>query len=239
MKNFLGWTLASALVFGAGLNAWAQEPSTDDDKTLYALGMEIGKSLSVFELEDKELNWVLMGLKAQVKGQANESYASFAAKIRDLAQSRREKQGARAKTEGVAFLAAEEKKANAKKTESGLIYTAITAGTGATPKATDKVKVHYRGTLINGEEFDSSYKRNSPAEFPLNRVIPCWTEGVQLMKVGGKSRLVCPSNIAYGERGTPGIPPNSTLIFEVELLEIVAAPAPKAAPAPAPAPATP
>ena len=109
----------------------------------------------------------------------------------------------------------------AQKTASGLVYRELKPGTGASPKATDTVKVHYRGTLLDGTEFDSSYKTNEPVEFPLNAVIPCWTEGVQLMKVGGKSRLVCPANIAYGDRGAPPvIPPGATLIFEIELLGI-------------------
>jgi len=109
----------------------------------------------------------------------------------------------------------------AQKTSSGLIYRELNPGTGPSPHATDVVKVHYRGTLSDGTEFDSSYKRNQPAEFPLNRVIPCWTEGVQIMKVGGKSRLTCPSAIAYGEAGSPPvIPPGATLTFEIELLGI-------------------
>jgi FKBP-type peptidyl-prolyl cis-trans isomerase FkpA len=105
---------------------------------------------------------------------------------------------------------------------SGLVYKSIKDGSGAQPVATDVVKVHYRGTLQDGTEFDSSHKRGQPAEFPLNRVIKCWTEGVQKMKVGGKAQLTCPPGIAYGERGTPGgpIPPNATLNFEVELLGI-------------------
>ena len=108
------------------------------------------------------------------------------------------------------------------KTASGIGITTLKAGTGASPKSTDTVKVHYRGTLTNGNEFDSSYKRGQPATFPLNRVIACWTEGVQKMKVGGKAKLLCPPNLAYGSRGVPGtIPPDSTLIFEVELLEII------------------
>lgn len=108
----------------------------------------------------------------------------------------------------------------AQKTASGLVYRVVTAGSGASPKATDTVKVHYRGTLTSGKQFDSSYG-GPPAEFPLNRVIPCWTEGVQLMKVGGKSTLVCPSSIAYGESGAPpDIPGGATLIFEIELLGI-------------------
>jgi FKBP-type peptidyl-prolyl cis-trans isomerase FkpA len=106
----------------------------------------------------------------------------------------------------------------------GLVYTSVKDGTGASPAATDVVRVHYRGTFPDGKEFDSSHKRGQPAEFPLNRVIKCWTEGVQKMKVGGKAKLVCPPGLAYGERGTPGgpIPPGATLHFEVELLGIVA-----------------
>lgn len=106
---------------------------------------------------------------------------------------------------------------------SGLIYQSLKEGSGAQPEPTDVVRVHYRGTLPSGKEFDSSYGRGQPAEFPLNRVIPCWTEGVRMMKVGGKARLICPPAIAYGERGAGGgaIPPNATLHFEVELLGIV------------------
>jgi len=108
------------------------------------------------------------------------------------------------------------------KTPSGLAITMLKEGSGGSPKSTETVKVHYRGVLTNGKEFDSSYGRGQPATFPLNRVIPCWTEGVQMMKVGGKAKLVCPSNLAYGGRGVPGvIPPDSTLVFEVELLEIL------------------
>ena len=105
--------------------------------------------------------------------------------------------------------------------KSGLVYQSLKEGSGASPAATDTVKVHYRGTFQDGREFDSSYKRGEPTEFPLNRVIPCWTEGVQLMKPGGKARLTCPPAIAYGERGAGGlIPPNSTLNFEIELVSV-------------------
>lgn len=115
--------------------------------------------------------------------------------------------------------AAEPKEA---KTASGLVITMLKEGSGARPKSSDTVKVHYRGVLADGKEFDSSYGRGQPATFPLSRVIPCWTEGVQLMKTGGKAKLVCPPQIAYGSQGSPGaIPPNATLTFEVELLEIV------------------
>ena len=108
------------------------------------------------------------------------------------------------------------------KTASGIVITTLKEGTGASPKSTETVKVHYRGVLEDGKEFDSSYGRGQPATFPLNRVIACWTEGVQTMKVGGKAKLLCPAKLAYGSRGVPGtIPPDATLIFEVELLEIV------------------
>lgn len=213
--------------------SWADTPAptTDEDKAFYALGVMLGQNIDVFSLSERELSFVVQGLTQKVQGKENKDLASFQEKLRGIAQARMEKKAAANEAEGQAFLDQEAKKPGATKTKSGLVISHITEGKGASPKETDKVKVHYRGTLMNGTEFDSSFKRNKPAEFPLNRVIPCWTEGVQKMKVGGKARLVCPANIAYGKRGTPGIPPNSTLIFEVELLEIVAAAKPAAKPA--------
>jgi FKBP-type peptidyl-prolyl cis-trans isomerase FkpA len=120
-----------------------------------------------------------------------------------------------------AAAAAAAKEAGASVTSSGLVYRSLKDGKGASPAATDTVQVHYRGSFPDGKEFDSSYKRNEPTEFPLNRVIPCWTEGVQKMKVGGKAKLTCPAAIAYGSRGAGGvIPPNATLQFEIELLSV-------------------
>jgi FKBP-type peptidyl-prolyl cis-trans isomerase FkpA len=218
--------------------SWADTPapSSDEDKAFYALGVMLGQNIDVFSLSEKELSFVVLGLTQKVQGKEDKDLASFQEKLRGIAQARMEKKAAANEAEGTAFLTKEAAKPGATKTESGLVITQLTEGKGDSPKATDKVKVHYRGTLMDGSEFDSSYKRNKPAEFPLNRVIPCWTEGVQKMKVGGKARFVCPANIAYGKRGTPGIPPNSTLIFEVELIEILPAPAPAAVPA---KPATP
>ena len=106
------------------------------------------------------------------------------------------------------------------RTPSGLVFQSLSPGQGTTPKVSDSIQVHYRGTLIDGTEFDSSFKRGQPIDFALANVIPCWTEGLQLMKVGGKAKLICPSEIAYGDRGTGNIPPGATLIFEVELLGI-------------------
>ena len=119
------------------------------------------------------------------------------------------------------FVQAAAKEPGAKVTASGLVFRSLQDGQGISPMATDKVRVHYRGTFPDGKEFDSSYKRNQTIEFPLNGVIPCWTEGVQLMKVGGKAKLTCPPAIAYGSRGAGGvIPPNATLQFEVELVAV-------------------
>jgi FKBP-type peptidyl-prolyl cis-trans isomerase FkpA len=123
---------------------------------------------------------------------------------------------------GKEFLDKAAKEKGAVKTDSGLVYLSLKEGAGDSPKTTDTVKVHYRGTLPDGREFDSSYKRNKPIDFKLDAVIKCWTEGVQKMKPGGKAKLVCPSSLAYGENGAGEmILPGATLVFEVELLEVV------------------
>jgi FKBP-type peptidyl-prolyl cis-trans isomerase FkpA len=146
---------------------------------------------------------------------------TYQAQINQLAQTRIKATAAKQKQLSKGFLETAAKEKGAEKTASGLIYTPIKAGTGPQPKSTDVVKVHYTGTLIDGTVFDSSVKRGQPAEFPLNQVIPCWTEGVAKMKVGGKAKLICPCEIAYGDQGQPPtIPGGATLIFEVELLDI-------------------
>jgi FKBP-type peptidyl-prolyl cis-trans isomerase FkpA len=198
------------------------QPQTEDEKTLYALGMSIGRSLSVFSLTPEQLEFVRAGLYAQVKGDKPAvNIEEYGPKIQALATARQSARAVGEKEKGEAFLAKAAKEKGAEKTASGLIYQQLKAGTGASPTAEDSVKVHYRGTLIDGKEFDSSYQRGEPASFPLNGVIRCWTEGVQKMKVGGKAKLVCPSSIAYGDRGAPpDIPAGATLVFEVELLEV-------------------
>ena len=145
----------------------------------------------------------------------------FQKKLQEIANEQKKKVADENAKASADFLAENAKKDGIKVTESGLQYEVITEGDGASPKATDVVKVHYEGTLISGQIFDSSIKRGEPVEFPLNQVIPGWTEGVQLMKVGSKYRFFIPSNLAYGEQGAGGmIAPNSALVFEVELLEI-------------------
>jgi FKBP-type peptidyl-prolyl cis-trans isomerase FkpA/FKBP-type peptidyl-prolyl cis-trans isomerase FklB len=146
----------------------------------------------------------------------------FYPKIRELQTTRMAAAATKEKDAGAAFLTKAATEAGANKLPSGVIVTTVKEGTGPNPTSADTVKVHYHGTLVNGKVFDSSVERKEPATFPLGGVIPCWTEGVQQIKVGGKAKLVCPSELAYGDRGAPpDIAPNSVLIFEVELLEIV------------------
>ncbi len=206
------------------LLAAPQDPANDDQKTLYALGLAISQSLGTFSLSEAELDMVKNGLTDGVlKRPPKADLQTFGPKIQQLQQSRVALVAEGEKKAGAAFLAKAASEKGATKTESGIVITTIKPGTGAVPKATDTVKVHYHGTLADGTVFDSSIKRGEPATFPLDKVIKCWTEGVQQIKVGGKSRLVCPSNLAYGDGGSPPIiKPGSTLVFEVELLEVVA-----------------
>lgn len=212
-----------AIVAGAGPVS-AQELKSDDDKALYAIGVALADRLAPFALTAAELELVKAGLADAVLGRERKADPrEQMARIQQLRSARAATVAAAEKKAGDAYLAKAASATGARKTESGLVMTTLKAGSGPSPKATDKVKVHYHGTLTDGSVFDSSVQRGQPATFPLNGVIKCWTEGVQLMKVGGKSRLVCPAELAYGERGAPPrIKPGATLIFEVELLEIVA-----------------
>lgn len=197
------------------LPAWADDPKTEEDKTLYALGLALARELQVFNLSPAEAEQVKRGFADALSGKKPVvDLEAYGPRIQTLAQTRRASQSKD-------FLEKAAKEKGAVKTDSGLVYLSLKEGSGATPKASDTVKVHYRGTLTDGREFDSSYSRNSPAEFPLGGVIKCWTEGVAKMKVGGKAKLVCPAAIAYGDRGAGNmIPPGATLVFEVELLEV-------------------
>lgn len=196
---------------------------TDDEKTIYALGLSIYRSLTPFNLSPAEVEIVKRALSDAASGKPAEDLSTWGPKIEPLARSRAERAAVEQKAASKAFLEKAAAEPGAVKSESGLVYREIRPGTGPSPKPTDTVKVNYRGTLIDGTEFDSSYKRNEPAQFPLNGVIPCWTEGLQKMKVGGKATLVCPSDIAYGDHGKPPIPGGAALIFEVELLEVAGA----------------
>ncbi len=199
----------------------ASELKTEEQKTIYALGLYFGRNLTQFNLTPSELTLFEQGLRDSAGGKKPAvDLAVYGPKLQELARTRASSGAATQKSKSKSFLETAAKEPGAVKTDSGLIFRSLKPGTGASPKATDQVKVHYHGTLIDGTVFDSSVNRGQPAEFRLNSVIPCWTEGVQKMKVGEKAKLVCPSTIAYGDQGRPGIPGGATLIFEVELLGI-------------------
>ena len=223
--------IALAAILPAGL-AQAEEIvlETEDQKTFYALGVMLSGNLAAFDLTPEELEVVKQGVTDGALGRDPKiDVSAQRAHFQKLAQARLEAAAAKEKEKSAGFLEKAAKEDGAVKTDSGLIYIETKAGEGATPKSTDLVTVHYHGTRVDGSVFDSSVDRGSPASFPLNGVIPCWTEGVQKMKQGGKARLICPSEIAYGDHGSPPkIKPGATLVFDVELLEVADA---KAAPA--------
>jgi FKBP-type peptidyl-prolyl cis-trans isomerase FkpA len=203
----------------------APVPTTDEQKTFYTLGVLLSQQIEPFELKAEELAMVQKGLADGVnKTKPVVETQDFMEKVQAMARTRMEAASQKAAAAGVAYLDKTSKETGFTKTASGMLVKHTTPGTGAAPAATDNVKVHYEGRLIDGKVFDSSKARGEPATFPLNGVIACWTEGVQTMKVGGKAQLVCPANLAYGPQGSPPtIPPQSTLVFDVELLEIVKA----------------
>ncbi len=200
----------------------AQVPvNTDTKKEIYAVGLDIYRSLESLDLSADEIEVVKRALSDAKAGKPLVDFDEWRPKVADLARERAVRVAKRVKEQSDKYLAEAAKAPGAVRTPSGLVYLETEKGTGETPKATDTVTVNYRGKLTNGTEFDSSYKRNMPSSFPLNRVIPCWTEGVQKMKVGGKATLTCPSDIAYGDSGQPpNIPGGAALVFDIELLEI-------------------
>jgi FKBP-type peptidyl-prolyl cis-trans isomerase FkpA len=215
--------LVAAVVSLAAPRVQAITLQTDDQKIVYTLGNAMSRQLETFQFSPEEVDIFIAGLKdGLTKAKPAVDVDVYGKQIRAFAEKRQAAAVAKEQEAAKPFLEKAAAEPGAKKTASGLIYKEITPGTGAAPKETDKVKVHYKGTLMDGTEFDSSYKRNEPATFPLKGVIKCWTEGLQLMKVGGKSQLVCPSDIAYGNAGRPPlIKPGAPLVFEVELIEIV------------------
>jgi FKBP-type peptidyl-prolyl cis-trans isomerase FkpA len=197
-------------------------PATESAKTLYAIGLVMSQNLGPLKLTAAELVSVQEGLTDGVLGRSPKvELATYGPKLQEFAKGRLGAAAAGEKKAGAAFVAKEAAQPGAVKQPTGFVYKEVKAGTGAAPKATDKVKVHYRGALADGTVFDSSIERGEPVTFPLNGVIPCWTQGLQLMKEGGKARLVCPSELAYGDEGrAPKIKGGATLVFDVELLSI-------------------
>ena len=221
----MGMLMLSVLACNEKGGSASVELKSEDDKTFYAMGVMLGSNLQRLELTDHELGALYKGVIAAAKSAEPEvDMAIYQPKIQQMFKARMEAVSKKQKESGKKFLDDYVAKSGgkAKKTESGLVYEVIKEGTGKMPTATDTVEVHYHGTLTNGEVFDSSVDRGKTISFPLNRVIPGWTEGVQLMVVGDKFTFIIPSDLAYGPSGIPqaGIGPNATLIFEVELLEI-------------------
>jgi FKBP-type peptidyl-prolyl cis-trans isomerase FkpA/FKBP-type peptidyl-prolyl cis-trans isomerase FklB len=216
-------TLTGSVIVPATRAQSSPELKTDEQKTLYAIGLAVAGSLAQFALSPADLELVKAGITDGVLNRQRQvDLQAYGVKIQELQKQRASVVAAAEQKAGQAVLDKAAAEKGAVKTASGLVIVPIKPGTGPSPKPTDKVKVHYHGTLADGSVFDSSVQRGEPASFPLNGVIPCWTEGLQLMKVGGKSRLVCPANLAYGDRGAPPrIKPGATLVFEVELLEIL------------------
>ena len=249
MKRFILIVSASLLA----LPLFGQEKSTQlkdqKDKVSYSIGLQIGSNLSRQKVEVNP-DVLAAGIKDAITGKPQLTQDQIKDVMTQFEKGMEQKQkelGEKNKTDGAKFLEENKKKPGVKTTASGLEYKVIKEGTGPTPKPTDMVTVNYRGTLINGTEFDSSYKRGQPATFPVNGVINGWTEALQLMKKGSKFELFIPPNLAYGERAVgPDIGPNATLIFEVELLDVKPppTPAPQASPKanpqapPRPSPAT-
>lgn len=224
MKSMNRIVLATILLAAP---AWAADVKleTDTEKEIYMLGVSVARNLSIFNLTEVEMQFFQAGLADGMQGVTPRVDVNvYGPKIQDLAKTRSVQTAEVESKASQEFLKRAEAEKGAVKTASGLIYSDLTAGSGPSPATTSTVKVNYAGTLRDGTVFDSSYERKEPVTFPLNQVIPCWTEGLQKMKVGGKAKLVCPADIAYGDQGAPPlIKPGAPLVFEVELLEVLAA----------------
>ena len=195
---------------------------TEDQKMLYFLGQALNLKIKQFEFTEAETKSIVKGFSESLAGKKSMVDETYGMKLNGYLAKKQEAIVAKQKDASKPFLNKMALEKGAEKLPSGVIYIPVKEGTGVTPKATDMVKVHYHGTFPDGKVFDSSVDRGTPAEFPLSGVIPCWTEGVQKIKVGGKAKLVCPSDTAYGDQGADGaIPGGATLLFDVELLEIV------------------
>ena len=245
MKRFIIIVIASLIAFPLFGQEKSPQLKDQKDKVSYSIGMQIGFNLARQKV-DINPDVLSAGIKDSLAGKpqlTSDQVKDVMAQFEKDMEQKQKQLGEKNKTEGVKFIEENKSKPGVKTTASGLQYKVEKEGTGAQPKATDMVTVNYRGTLIDGTEFDSSYKRGQPATFPVNGVIKGWTEALQLMKKGAKYQLFIPSNLAYGERAMgPDIGSNSTLIFEVELMDVKPPPTPapqgsqKVPPPPSPAP---
>lgn len=224
--NIKALAAAGVLAFAStGLAAEQPQPTlkTQNDKASYGIGRNVGTRFKHDSI-DLNIEAFVQGFKDVLAGKpsavSDEEIKEALQNLGNDVKAKAAAAGEKNKKDGDEFLAQNKTKEGVKATPSGLQYKVVKEGTGASPKATDTVTVHYKGTLLNGEEFDSSYSRNEPISFPLNGVIPGWTEGLQLMKPGAKYQFFIPPQLAYGEQGDGPIPPNSLLVFEVELIKI-------------------
>lgn len=211
-----------ALVFVSPMAGAEVEPQTSEEEVIYYLGVRMGRSLQQLALSEKEAELLGQGVQDVISDNVPEmDEVEMEQRLQELGQQRAQLAAVAENEAAADYLEKMSSMPNATTTASGLVYEEIRPGTGESPQASSTVKVHYHGTLRNGQVFDSSIQRGEPAEFALNRVIPCWTEGVALMREGGKARLTCPPALAYGDQGVGEIPGGSALTFEVELIEIL------------------
>jgi FKBP-type peptidyl-prolyl cis-trans isomerase FklB len=229
MKNYLSAALAASLLTMPSFSRADDTLTNEKDKVSYSIGVDMGRNLSKQGI-DVNPDVLFQGLKDGIAGGPTKmtdddmqaTMTAFIQSVKEKEAAKEQVAGADNKTKGEAFLEANKKKDGWNVTSSGLQYKVITTGTGEKPKLSDTVIAQYRGTTIDGTEFDSSYKRNEPAEFPVSQVIPGGTEALQMMTVGSKWQLAIPANLAYGESAPPEIGPNSVLLFDVELVGIKA-----------------
>lgn len=215
-------TSDSSVGSGSSSGGDGDVPDTEDARILNALGQLLGQNIADVGLSAEEFAFVQRGLSDAVLGRDPlVELSEYGPRVQELMQERAARASEAELELATAFIEEQANIDGVERTESGIVIQELTAGTGAQPTAEDTVQVHYHGTLRDGTVFDSSVERGEPATFPLTGVIPCWTEGLQQINVGGKSRLVCPPDLAYGAQGPPGIPGNSALVFEVELLDII------------------
>jgi len=237
MKNAISCFMLAGLVTVAGCQKEAEQTNTEveldtlEQKVSYTIGVSVAENIRIdqFAFDSAAFNQAIEDVKAGADSRLSDeemraTMQSFQTMQREIAMQEQQQLEEKNRAEGEAFLAAKAQEEGVVKTESGLLYKVITEGTGPVPKADDAVVAHYRGTLLDGTEFDSSYKRGQPATFGVSNLIPGWVEALQIMSVGSKWELYIPGDLAYGPRGNQGIPPSATLIFELELQEIVAEP---------------
>ena len=222
MRRIIHFLITVSLAVPALAQA-APELASDDDKVIYVMGIAMGRSIPPLELSEREIEIMSQGMSDQISGRELAiDPTEYGPKVKALVETRLAAVALSERDASTAFVKEAASVKGARTTESGLVYLEVAEGTGEMPVVTDSVSVHYTGTLRDGSVFDSSRERGTPASFGLNRVIPCWTEALQRMKVGGRATIVCPSEIAYGDRGAPGglIKPGAALKFDVELLSI-------------------